>query len=443
MLERHRPYYLCLLGSPEQASLEFQQTVVHSTYIGRIHFEKSNGDVDLDGYAEYVKKVVKYARSGFTKERPDLQYYVAPDGSKATRNAAPKLVSPSMEMSQRVIDKGILSANVRQIDANSVDAFIAANACLSADGKPRPSVLLSVSHGLGGSQDDFGSFDAQRLRQGALVLGPKEVLDAEAIVGKTFLPGGLWLLFACFGAGTPATSEYYRWLKQLAEAGVYRDAAAAVLGSLAISGTGFISALPQAALRNPNGPLAVIGHIDLSWNFSYVNPTDPKESRSGKFTKALHAMADGARVGSAHDELTEEFRVANFQLSSMYDSAESARINNRTDSTDLKERGQIWMLRNDLRGYVLLGDPAVRLAQAEPAEGRPEKVVAPAIPEIQANASPITSVAIPASTKESAILALLAGNETPRVIADRAGCSLAQLFAWFETYRALEREKLV
>jgi len=437
--EQDRPFYLCLLGSPEQASLEFQHTVAHSAYIGRVHFEKPDGTVDLDAYAAYAKKVVKYAREGFTTERPELLYYVAPDGSKATRNAVPKLVSPSFESSQRVIDSGILSAALRQIDANSVDALIAANACFSPNGKPRPSVLFSVSHGLGGSEDDYGSFDAQRMRQGALVLGPKEVLDAEAITGKTFLPGGLWLMFACFGAGTPATSEYHKWLTELAKVGAYRESARAVLTSLTTSGTGFIGALPQAALRNPNGPLAVIGHIDLSWNFSYVNPKNPAESRSAKFTKVLHAMADGVRVGCAHDEITEEFRKANFDLSGMYDLMDGNRIQGRPDTTDPKKLGQIWMLRNDLRGYVVLGDPAARLSQAEPPEGRPVKIAQPTIAEIQTK----TPVAISASAKTAAVLALLEGNETPRVIADRTGCSLVQLFAWFETHRALEREKLV
>jgi hypothetical protein len=29
-------------------------------------------------------------------------------------------------------------------------------------------------------------------------------------------------------------------------------------------------------------------------------------------------------------------------------------------------RAQLWMLRNDLRGYILLGDPAARLSQILP-----------------------------------------------------------------------------
>lgn len=428
--EAERPLYLCLLGSPEQTSFELQHTVGHRAYIGRIHFEKPNGDVDLDAYAAYARKVARYAREGVTSERPDLTYYVAPDGSRATRNAIPKLVSPSIEASERSVANGRLNASVRQLEVDSVDLFLTANA------SSRPSVLLSVSHGLGGSPDDYNSADEQRMRQGALVVGRKEVLDAEAMTGKTFLPGGLWLFFACFGAATPSTSEYYKWLDVLAKTGTYQNSAKAVLSSLAMSGSGFIAALPQAALRNPNGPLAVIGHVDLAWNYSYVDPSNPSKSRSSKFTRVLHTMTRGARVGSAHDEIMEQFREANFELSSMYDTAEDARIAGRPDPTDPKAKARIWMLRNDLRGYILLGDPAVRLPQAELNGRKPAEAPEPPVVEVQTAAPTMTQDA-----KTAAVQALLEGNEAPRVIAERAGCSLAELFAWFDAHRGAERKK--
>lgn len=438
--EPDRPYYLCLLGSPEQASLEFQHTVGHTAYVGRVHFDKPDGEIDVTGYDEYARKVVRYAREGFTSEPPELLFYVAPDGSKATANAGPKLVSPTIEASVRAVEKGRFPAIVRQVDAKSVDKFFEVHA------SSRPSVLLTVSHGLGGSVEDYGSEDAQRLRQGALMVGHKEIVDAEAMAAKTFLPGGLWLFFACFGAGTPATSEYFKWLSQLAQTGSYKQSAKSVLSSLSSSGSGFIAALPQAALRNPNGPLGVIGHIDLAWNYSYINPSNPSESRSSKYTRVLHTMTRGARIGSAHDEITEGFRVANFELSSMYESAEDARIAGRPDPIDPKKRGQIWMFRNDLRGYVLLGDPAVRLPQAEPKDRVISKPTQASVPEIHTIAEVRTTPAAGPPSPEArgaAVRALLEGNEAPNAIASRAGCTLTQLFAWFETHRAQEREKLV
>ncbi|HMY16823.1 MAG TPA: hypothetical protein PKA58_10935, partial [Polyangium sp.] len=79
--ERERPLYLCLLGGPNLASFDFQQTIIHSSFVGRVHFDKNDGSPDVDAYAAYAAKVVKYACEGFTKEPPELLYYVAPDGS--------------------------------------------------------------------------------------------------------------------------------------------------------------------------------------------------------------------------------------------------------------------------------------------------------------------------------------------------------------------------
>ncbi len=429
--ERARPLYLCLLGSPQQASFDFQQTVIHTAYVGRVHFDKPDGSLDVDAYAAYAAKVVKYAREGFTKEPPEILYYVAPDGSRATRNAVPKLVSPSRDDSRRAIEKGRFPAIVREVDAGSVDNLLAGvSAPPGAVG--RPSVLFSVSHGIGGAIEDFGSAEAQRRRQGAMVLGPKELLDGDALAGKTFLPGGLWFLFACFGAGTPMTSEYHRWLEELAQQGIYRDSLGAVLRSLDTSGSGFVAALPQAALRNPNGPLAVVGHVDLAWNFGYLDVDDPKERRSSKFTRALHAMADGSRVGSAHEEITEWFRTMNFSLTSMYEASDDARVNKRPDPVEPAILGQTWLTRNDLRGYILLGDPAVRLPQAEP-EVRPP----PRVPKISVNEK---SAIMTLSTMD-AVKALLEGHESPRTIAQRAGVSHEKLFDWFDEYRAMEKAR--
>lgn len=453
--EDERPLYLCLLGGPEQASWEFQQTVVHSAYIGRVHFNRFDGSVDLDGYAEYAQKVVRYAKQGFTTEPPELLYYVARDGTRATANAVPKLVVPSIDASNRVLQRGKLNASIREIQADSVSRLFDAQKA-APGGKPRPSVMLSVSHGLGGNEQDYGSFEAQRRRQGALVLGRKEVLDAEALAKQTFLPGGLWLCFACFGAGTPSISEYFNWLSELAKLGEYKNSAEIVLQSLASSGQGFIASLPQAALRNPNGPLAVVGHVDLAWNFSYLDLDNPAENRSAKFTRALHSMAMGERIGVAYDEITEWFRVTNFSLSSMYEASDDARINNRPDPIDPKKRGPVWLLRNDLRGYVLLGDPAVRLPQAEP---QPIASESQSIPQIHSPPAPDPNAGdepdVPAPTpdpgagdepdiespRDAAIRALLAGNEPPRIIAERAGCSLEELFDWFVKDWAVRRLK--
>lgn len=72
-------------------------------------------------------------------------------------------------------------------------------------------------------------------------------------------------------------------------------------------------------------------------------------------------MIRGSRAGVALEALVRFYRETNDALTSIYELEADARANGRPDPTDPAERAHLWMLRNDLRGYVLLGDPAARL----------------------------------------------------------------------------------
>jgi hypothetical protein len=110
---------------------------------------------------------------------------------------------------------------------------------------------------------------------------------------KPFLPGGIWFAVACFGAGTPAKSAFYSWLRQLREAGQYKESVERVLESLPRDGEKpFLAALPKAALQNPNGPLAFFGHLDLAWSYAFTDPDGT--SRASRVFSALNVLANGS-----------------------------------------------------------------------------------------------------------------------------------------------------
>ncbi|WP_437758977.1 hypothetical protein [Sorangium sp. So ce1389] len=448
------PYYLLLLGDLHHISLEFQHTLACSALVGRVQFEGAEGEVDLDSYAAYAQKVARFAREGTPEPSPDVLFYVAPDGSTATHAGETKLVAPSMAAVQEGRDKGSFRVgSVRAIDAETTDELLAAGASSG-----RPSVLLSVSHGLGPPRRGFRSEEERQRRQGALLLGRGEVLDAERMRGQRFLPGGLWFCMACFGAGTPSTSAYHAWIAQLAKEGVYGGKAELVLQSLPGPGhRPFVAAMPQAALASPEGPLAVIGHMDLAWTYSFSSASNPAESRKSRILSALRAMARGSRAGVALGTLMQSYGEANDALMACYQLEASARAEGRPDPTDRVERAHLWMLRNDLRGYVLLGDPAARLPLRQSALGGPAApertgagaVVLPsprggepalaAAPELGQRGG---AEVVPVDVKVAAVDALFGGDETPRAIAARAGVSLATLWGWVDAYRAGGRSRL-
>lgn len=426
--EDDRPLYLLLLGDLHHVSLDLQHALANGALVGRAHFSDAAGEPDLDGYAHYAEKVARFAREGTPDNTPDLLFFVARDGTSATMNGEARLVAPGLEISRRSSEQGRLpAASVREIEAGTVGAL------LDAGAGARPSVLLSVSHGVGAPRRGWSSEEEQWRRQGALVLAQNEILDAERISGQPFLPGGLWFCLACFGAGTPSVSAYHAWLSLLAQEGAYRGKASAVLASLPSAGQRpFVAAMPQAALRNPGGPLAVIGHMDLAWTYGFSSATNLSQGRAQRILSALDTMVRGSRAGVALEALMRFYRETNDALMTSYQLETDARAQSRPDPTDREERGHLWMLRNDLRGYVLLGDPAARLPLAQHAlrANTAEKLAAP---ELQLSPSAPGDISV--SVKEAAVLALIRGAEAPLSIAARAGAPLEALWAWFDAYR--------
>jgi len=426
--EDDRPLYLCLLGDLRHISTEFHHVLGHASLVGRVHFSREDGEVDYDGYAAYAQKVVRYARNPTAAASPDLLFYCAPDGSKATAQGGARLITPGLEMATKSYAKGKLDvASVARIEAETTAEL------LEQGNRQTPSVLLSVSHGLGAPRSGWKSEEEQWKRQGAVLIRDNEVLDADQVREKPFLPGGLWFCLACFGAGTPATSAYAEWLEVLARDGSFQGKPSSVLASLPQRGADpFVAALPQAALRNPAGPLGVIGHLDLAWSYAFTDPDQPRNGRAGRIVTALEIMARGSRVGLALDSLMSVYRETNDKLNIAYKSASDA------------ERARLWMLRNDLRGYVLLGDPAARLPIAKNVQEDAKAAESP--PEIKTKtgeASPMTQGKASAfGRKTTAALALLRGAEAPAEIAKRAGATLDEVFSWYDAFMAAGRQRL-
>ena len=158
----------------------------------------------------------------------------------------------------------------------------------------------------------------------------------------------------------------------LAGSGGEGRAAADVLRSLPRAGEPpFLAALPRAALANPKGPLAVIGHVDLAWSFAFMD--GGRGSRASRIFGAMRALLSGSRAGVALDSLMQAYREANDDLSSGYQLQREAAARGQAYAGDARKVAQLWMRRNDLRGYLLLGDPAAHLplARARARVGEP------------------------------------------------------------------------
>jgi hypothetical protein len=290
---------------------------------------------------------------------PGLLLYTAQDGTSATWLGHQLLVEPCLdEMRTRWKTKWpMLDPRLIPYESASPDAL------LRAAGEVRAGVMLSVTHGLGRPEKGWASPEEQRATQGALSVGPGLALTGDMLRQTPFLPGGMWFCVACFGAATPAKSVFHAWLSQLSKAGAYPGRPESVLSNLPGPGERpFLAALPQALLANEQGPLAIIGHSDLAWALSFTEVDDPARSRAPHFLSALKVLANGSRAGVALDTLMREYRETNNHLMAGYQAREDAQVYGHPDPTDPVQHGTLWMQRNDMRGYLLLGDPAARLS---------------------------------------------------------------------------------
>jgi hypothetical protein len=113
------------------------------------------------------------------------------------------------------------------------------------------------------------------------------------------------------------------------------------------------------------------------------------------------------------------------------------------DAAQRARLGHLWMLRQDLLGYVLLGDPAARLPLTPPAAQRratPSDFFPFAVaPPTARPAAPAAPTAPTVDPLEAAILQLLAGAPVSDAAVQQAGVDRAELERLAGLYRAAGR----
>lgn len=337
------PYYLVLMGSPESIPFQFQYELDIQFAVGRIDFNT------LEDYSNYSKNVVFAETPGqLTRSRQAVFIATSHPDDKATQISAELLAKPlynyTLEKSQR--QKWLPPTLVPPEQANK-------SQLLNLMGeKESPALLFTATHGVG-----WSAGDARQLAfQGALVcqewpgpnqwpgaparnmyLGAEDVIDLP--LGNQGLLGSIAFFFACFGAGTPNLDDYS--LAQNRQ-------------RITLAPRPFIAELPKRLLSRPTaGALAVIGHVERAWGYSYRWRDVDTEPES--FKAVIYQLMRGMPVGYAMEHINQ--RYAQIASSLAYDLGE-ARLNPRYDPKLLSYH---WMAHNDARGYAIIGDPAVRI----------------------------------------------------------------------------------
>jgi hypothetical protein len=334
---KEMPFYVLLVGSPEEIPYEFQFQLDVMRGVGRLDF----GD-DLDAYARYAQSVV-LAETGRVKLPRRASFFgVANPGDKATQLSAQWLVQPLYD--------GLHSGEIALQHPWQVDAFVGQEATKSQlqhllGGGETPAFLFTASHGMAYPLDHPRE---QLAYQGALVcqewagprtrITPDHFFAGQDLAGDANITGLMAMFFACYGAGTPQMDAFSKQ---------------AFKARTQIAPHAFVGALPNRLLGQ--GALAVIGHVERAWGYSFVSPGGNLDNQT--FIDALKRLLNGDPLGLATDQ-TFNLRYAS-KSSDL--SAVLEELQFTPDYVTDYDLAHMWTASNDARNYVVLGDPAARL----------------------------------------------------------------------------------
>ncbi len=327
---KETPYYLLLVGSPEQIPFDIQHALSVNFAVGRLYFENA------EHYGLYAKSVKLAEEHGVTlPHRLDL-FAAENPGDRGIEHLVDYLVEPLLKhLPER--DTGWQAQPWRGADGTREKLL----ALLRGD--DAPGVLLAASHGL---RRPFGDPEQEKL-QGALscpdgYLAAADLADLDPRERR--LHGLIAWFCACYGAGTPCVDGF--------PTEPLGDEPASEAQPRVIAEREFAARVPQALLAN--GALAVVGHVDRGWtlSFRWLHHGQANEA-ARSLEDSLVRLLNGHRLGHALRPLSRRYSAVTAQLVPML---EAQAFGLTIKERDLRVHK---VAATDARGYIVLGDPAV------------------------------------------------------------------------------------
>ncbi len=352
MPQEARPYYLLLLGDFPEISMEAQYLLQSFAGLGRLSFARP------EAYRAYAEKVIAAEK----QEKTGDLLYIATDSDDVNHLNYQELVEPLARHPDLVEATEVL-ARGRASKARSLALLRAA---------PPGSIAFLTAHGheylspLKGDPDAV--FAEQKLWQGAPVMDDFQGDVDSGLLGATdaaegsFLPGGVLILDCCYSAGTVQQDTQPEWL--------YHP-----MPQRLRPPEEFLSAFATAALANPDGPLAVFGHVNRSHQYAYYDPSKTWPSMTfGVYLDLLDALLGGESIALGRETCRRmavaymaQCQVISYQIEQKLTGQNRGHMGFTALSRPLSDYARSFVQYSfgtwNFRNYAILGDPMVRVAK--------------------------------------------------------------------------------
>lgn len=312
------PEYLLFVGGPDSFPFEVQALFDLACKTGRLDAsEVAGGPLSWTACRRWAEKVVAYELGAQPPPRA-LLYSVETD--VATRLSHQRLTAPLADHLEG--PTRLFADEARR--AGLIEALRSPHA-----------LVFTASHGLEfpPSKDLWGA-----LTDATGAAGAFSVRDVPA--GGGFAEGAVVVSFACFSAGVPLRSHHRAFMGE---------------GEENLPEAPFVAALPRLLLGRHAGPVAFVGHVDRATSHSFhhaggLPDLEPFEHLLGWFGQGTLGQALSTLRARAQASAAEVLhKIAGLRAL-------------HGDANALAGAWREWIRFRDLEGYMLLGDPATRLA---------------------------------------------------------------------------------
>ena len=343
------PYYLLLVGGPEEIPYEFQFNLDLQHAVGRIYFDT------LEEYTNYAHNVIR-AESQTSLPKPPQAAFFGPrhDGDVPT------------DLSCRHLVEGLAAAMGGafggQLKTSTYARDWASKITLKRllGGDLTPQLLFTATHcHLLAHDHPQQSYD-----HGALLCAewpgpsqwrkrsvpPEFFFAGRDVAPDADLTGLIAFIFGCCSGGSPRYSHFPH------EPGT---------PSKTLAQKPFVSRLPMRLLAAPKGCAAVVAHVDSAYLWSFTDWQEREQTQL--YRQCLLRLLKGLPLGWA----VESFHHAYANRRLQYEEVRQKEIDypGSYKRDDLR-LAHLWFSVNDLRNFLILGDPAVSLGlRLSPKEG--------------------------------------------------------------------------